>query len=36
MLISRVTPQELRERPDQFCATLNRVIDYINKQEKTN
>lgn len=33
MLIPRVTRQMLRERPDQFCETLNKVIDKINKIE---
>lgn len=34
MLIPRVTPHEMRERPDQFCETLNRLIDKVNKIEE--
>lgn len=34
MLIQRVTPRDLREHPDQFCATINKVIDIVNQLEK--
>lgn len=29
--IPQVTPEMLRQLPDQFCATLNRVINEVNK-----
>ncbi len=32
MKIPHVTPEMMRKLPDQFCATVNRIIDYINKQ----
>lgn len=34
MLIPRVNPEMLRSRPDQFCETLNKVIDKLNKIEE--
>lgn len=34
MYINRVTAEELKNRPDQFCETINRVIDIVNKLEK--
>lgn len=29
-LIPRVTPEQLRTQPDQFCEVINRIIDRIN------
>lgn len=34
MLIPRVTSSELRERPDQFCETINRLVDAVNELNK--
>lgn len=34
MLIPRITPTMLRELPDQASEIINRVIDYINSQDK--
>lgn len=34
MLIPKVNSTMLRERPDQFCETLNKVIDKLNKIEE--
>lgn len=31
-LIPRVTPEMLRNQPDQFCEILNDVINAINSQ----
>ena len=30
MLIPRVNTDMLNLRPDQFCATINKVIDQLN------
>lgn len=36
MQIPRVTPEMQRTMPDQFCETINMVIDWVNKQQKNN
>lgn len=33
-LIPRITPQQLRDMPDQVCATINRLIDKVNELER--
>lgn len=33
-LIPKINSTILREQPDQFCATLNKVIEEINKLKK--
>lgn len=33
MNLPKVTPEMMRIQPDQFCATMNRVIEYINQLE---
>lgn len=30
-LIPRITPEMLRNQPDQACDTINRAIDAINE-----
>lgn len=34
MQMPKVTPEMMRVQPDQFCAAINRVIEYINNLEK--
>ena len=29
-LIPRVTPDQLRQQPDQFCRVINAIIDKLN------
>lgn len=29
--IPRVTPDQLRSQPDQFCEVVNRIIDKLNE-----
>lgn len=34
MLLARIRPDQLKNEPDQVCATLNKIIDWINLQQK--
>lgn len=34
-LIPRITPQQLRDMPDQTAAVINRLVDYINELERS-
>lgn len=35
MLIPRITPQQLREQPDQTVDILNRLIDAVNDLQRS-
>lgn len=35
-LIPRITPQQIREQPDQTADILNRIIDAVNRLQKGN
>lgn len=32
--IAHVTPEVLRQQPDQFCNLINRLIDAVNSLEE--